>query len=411
MLIQQILVVDHFGQNIHTHSATHGHQLGHAGERISHVVEDDLHTDLSRLGYRGAVLIGGGDHVEDLKLIIVGVLNIADVGSQLVLVRLDVGLEGFQIVLYGGGECADHSSHGIVHVDHSAVPTVFLAVRACLGHGGQEGGGVLGLFLNGQGVGRQGVLLHQGYVCVDTVGQSQDQGYADDTDRSCKGGHEGAPLLGHEVVEGEVEGRPEGHGGLLALLHVGLSHDLLLGGGGLEGHGIVGDESVAEFYDTGGVLFGQLGIVGDHDDQLVLGDLTKDLHDLHTGNRVQSTRGLVGQKNIRIVDDGAGNGHALHLTARHLVGLLVELISQTHLFQRLCGSSAALGLGDARQSQCQLNVGQNGLVGDEVVALEDKADAVVAVGVPIPILEVLGGFSVDEQVTVGVAIQTANDVE
>ena len=323
----------------------------------------------------------------------------------------DVGLEGFQIVLYGGGECADHGTHGIVYVDHPAVPTVFLTVRACLSHGGEESGGVLRLLLNGQGVGGQGILLHQRYVGVDAVGQSQDQGDTNDTDRPSKGGHEGTALLGHEVVEGEMEGRPEGHGGLLALFHVGLAYDGLLGRGGFKGHGIVGDASVAKFYDAGGVFLGQLGVMGDHDDQLVLGDLSEDLHDLHTGNGVQSARGLVGQKNIGVVDDGAGNGHTLHLTARHLVGLLVELIPQTYLFQCLGGPSAALGLGDARQGQRQLYVGQNGLVRDEVVALEDKAYAMVAVGVPIPILEVLGGFSVDEQVTVGVAIQTADDVE
>jgi hypothetical protein len=36
---------------------------------------------------------------------------------------------------------------------------------------------------------------------------------------------------------------------------------------------------------------------------------------------------------------------------------------------------------------------------------------VVAVGVPVPILEVLGGLAVDEKVALGVAIQAAYDVE
>ena len=43
--------------------------------------------------------------------------------------------------------------------------------------------------------------------------------------------------------------------------------------------------------------------------------------------------------------------------------------------------------------------------------MEDKSYAVVAVGVPIPILEVLGGLAVDEQIAVGIAIQTAYNVE
>jgi hypothetical protein len=50
-------------------------------------------------------------------------------------------------------------------------------------------------------------------------------------------------------------------------------------------------------------------------------------------------------------------------------------------------------------------------VGNEIVALEHEANAVVAVGIPVTILEFLGGFAVDEKITVGIAIQTAHDIE
>jgi hypothetical protein len=43
--------------------------------------------------------------------------------------------------------------------------------------------------------------------------------------------------------------------------------------------------------------------------------------------------------------------------------------------------------------------------------LEDKADTVVSIGVPIPILKGLGGSAVDEQIAVRIAVQTAYDVE
>ena len=50
-------------------------------------------------------------------------------------------------------------------------------------------------------------------------------------------------------------------------------------------------------------------------------------------------------------------------------------------------------------------------MGNEVVALEYEAYAVVAVGVPVAILEVLGRAPVDEQVAVRVTVQAAHDIE
>ena len=48
---------------------------------------------------------------------------------------------------------------------------------------------------------------------------------------------------------------------------------------------------------------------------------------------------------------------------------------------------------------------------NEVVALEDKADRMVAVGVPIGVAVLLGGDAVDDQVAAGVLIQASDDVE
>ena len=48
---------------------------------------------------------------------------------------------------------------------------------------------------------------------------------------------------------------------------------------------------------------------------------------------------------------------------------------------------------------------------DEIVALKDKADGVVAVGVPVPVAVLLCGDTVDEQVACRVAVQTADDVQ
>ena len=151
--------------------------------------------------------------------------------------------------------------------------------------------------------------------------------------------------------------------------------------------------------------------MGDHDDQPVLGDLLQQLHDLHGGFGVQSAGGFVSQQDLGIVDQRPGDGHTLHLTAGHLIGLLVQLVAQAHLFQRFDGSAAALGFLDAGEGQGQFHVGQDTLVGDQVIALEHKADGVVAVGVPVTGLVILGGFTPDDQVTGGIAVQTADDVQ
>ena len=48
---------------------------------------------------------------------------------------------------------------------------------------------------------------------------------------------------------------------------------------------------------------------------------------------------------------------------------------------------------------------------DEVVALKDKADGVVAVCVPVAVVVLLRGAAVDDKVAGGVAVQTADDVQ
>ena len=48
---------------------------------------------------------------------------------------------------------------------------------------------------------------------------------------------------------------------------------------------------------------------------------------------------------------------------------------------------------------------------DQVIALKDKADRMIAVIVPVLVLEILRGSSIDEQISAGILIQPADDVE
>ena len=49
-------------------------------------------------------------------------------------------------------------------------------------------------------------------------------------------------------------------------------------------------------------------------------------------------------------------------------------------------------------------------MGDQVIALEHKADGVVPVGVPVAVCVFFCGDAVDDQIAAVVAIQTADDV-
>ena len=171
------------------------------------------------------------------------------------------------------------------------------------------------------------------------------------------------------------------------------------------------DHAVLQPDDAGGILLGQLRVVGDHDHQTVLGNFLQQLHHLNACLTVQRTGGLVRQQDAGIVHQCTGNGHALHLAAGHLAGVLVQLIAQPHLGQCFGGAAAALGLGDAGNGQRQLYVGKHRLVRDQVITLEHEADGVVAVGVPVAIGVLVGGNAVDHQIAAVITVQTADDVQ
>ena len=181
-----------------------------------------------------------------------------------------------------------------------------------------------------------------------------------------------------------------------------------LGGVGV---GVVDDFAVPEPDNPGSIVLGQFRIMGDHDHQTVFGHFLEQLHDLHTGLAVQRAGGLIRQDDVRVVDQGPGDGYPLHLTAGKLVGLFVCLVAQSHLFQSLFGALFPLGFGDAGNGQGQLHIGQNGLVGNQIVALEHKANGVVPVGIPIPVLIPLGGDAVDNDVAGFIAVQAADNIQ
>ena len=151
--------------------------------------------------------------------------------------------------------------------------------------------------------------------------------------------------------------------------------------------------------------------MGDHDHKVVTGYFPQELHDLLAGLAVKGAGGFVRQHDGRIVDEGAGDGHALHLPAGKLGRALVHLIHQADAVKLLGRPALTLLAADAGKGQRQFHVAQQSLVRDQVVALEDKAHAVIAVGVPVAALVPVCRDAVDDHLAGVAVIQPADNVE
>ena len=179
----------------------------------------------------------------------------------------------------------------------------------------------------------------------------------------------------------------------------------------LKGIAVGDDLAVVQPNDARGVFLSKLGIVSHHDDQTVLCDFLKQIHDLHARLAVKSARRLVGEEYFRVVHQSSRDRNALHLSARKLRGLFVDMLSQAHLFKRFLCAACPFLFRNASDGQRQLHVIENSLMGDEVVALEYEADRMVAVGVPVASLILFRGNSVYDQVARVIVIQSADHVE
>ena len=361
---------------------------------------------LGRVGLDdGAVRVFGVDG----KAHVVCVLDAADVVMDLVVGVFEVFLECRQVVRLTG-RAADH---GVEHTVHDGVGVDLveivrlLAVVLCARHGREHPGHIHGVCLDRQRVGGERLLLHGVDVGLEAVREREDERNADDADRARKRREQGARLFRHEVVQRQAHGGGKAHGCVLL---------------DLDGHGrgrlrlragvvVADDLAVEQAHGARGIFRRQLRVVRDHDDELILCDLLQQIHDLHARLTVERAGRLVGEQDVGIVDDGARDGHALHLTAGHLVRRFVQLVAQADLFQRLDGACAPLLTRDAGERERELDVCQHALVRDEVVALKDKADGVVAVGVPVAVVVFLRGAAIDDEVAGGVAVESADDVQ
>ena len=349
--LPRLLVGEHLRPHVVRRPAAAVHRAHHLGlglahrdaERVEHGRRVNLH------GARGRV---GSVNVERRR---VGKL---DVGHQLAQVAVPDGgvavdpcLDGAHVVFGGAlGHARDHVAHDVFRLNAATV--VLAGALVARAHERTHDARKVRRGL----VDGQRVAAHRGFlrlldVILGAAGKRQDERDANDADRAGERRQERAALLGHEVVERERKRLAEAHRAL-ALASIGHRVGLnLLGRDALarrvDRSGVARDQAVLDAHDAIGVFLGKLRVVRDHDNEAVATELLQDIHDLDRGLGIEGAGGLVGEDDLGVVNDGAGDGHALHLPARELVWPLAQVLAEAHAPKRLLRPAPPLRLGRA----------------------------------------------------------------
>ena len=117
-------------------------------------------------------------------------------------------------------------------------------------------------------------------------------------------------------------------------------------------------------------------LMGDDDDGNTrdVTDAAQQRQNLRSGLGVEGTRGLITQKDARVVSQGSGNTHALALTTGKLGRIGVPASGQADEFQQFIDAGATLVRGDARQLERVANIVGGCARVEKVRSLENHAD-------------------------------------
>ena len=151
--------------------------------------------------------------------------------------------------------------------------------------------------------------------------------------------------------------------------------------------------------------------MGNHDNQMILRHLLQKLHDLFAGVAVQSAGRLIREHNRRMVHQSARDRHPLHLPSGQLRGFLPHLFFQTNTVKLLLRPDPAFFRRNAGENQGKLHIPEQGLMGNQIIALKNKANRVVAVRIPIAASISGGRHTVDHQLPAVTMIQSAYNIE
>ncbi len=158
---------------------------------------------------------------------------------------------------------------------------------------------------------------------------------------------------------------------------------------------------------------GGVGVVGDHDDGFFefLVEALEEGEDVGGAGGVEVAGGFVGEDEVGVGDDGAGDGDALFLAAGELAGEVVEAVGEADEIEGGGGIFAALFAGEGGELEGQLDVFEGVEDGDEVEGLEDEAEVVVAPAGEASFRHCRGFFAEDDQASRGRPIHAGDQME
>ena len=156
---------------------------------------------------------------------------------------------------------------------------------------------------------------------------------------------------------------------------------------------------------------GDVGVVGNDDDGLApFVRPGQDVHDLFGGAAVELARGLVGQKELRVVDEGPADGHALLLAARELGRAELHPLLEPDELQQFGGPVADVVLLLFPVERGHEDVFEHGGVRQEVEALKDEADVLVAQLRELVVVELHHVPAGEDETARGGDVQAAHEV-
>jgi len=121
--------------------------------------------------------------------------------------------------------------------------------------------------------------------------------------------------------------------------------------------------------------------VSDHDDgHAELGsEFAEKGEDGFAGGGVEITGGFVGEKNLRTIDEGSGDGDALLFAAGEFGGAMAEAVREANPLKGFADAGGAFGAIDFGEAEREFDVFFEGHTREEIEGLEDHADGVAAV--------------------------------
>ena len=271
---------------------------------------------------------------------------------------------------------------------------------------------------NFQRIARQHIVFHIRDITAHACRNGKYHRDADNSDTAGKRDHSRTLDFGQEIFERKHKCHTDGHRRFFLSALIGLRLILLrrlrrLGDFVLLGirHSVADDFAVQKADYARGILLGKFGIVRDHYDEPVFGNLFQKLHYLNARDRIERARRFVRENYFGVVYKRAGYRHPLRLTARKLVRLIVYPVFQPDFFKRFFGASAPLFLAHARYGEGELHVLKHRLMRNQMIALKNKAYRMVSVCVPVLVAELFCADAVDNKIARSVLIKSSDYIQ